>query len=58
MEICVANETKHLLVHIMGLFFDAGWETFEPVKYYECGHYFTTLYFPKKNPCSSVSIRG
>lgn len=33
-------------VHLMARLFAAGWETWEPLQYAECGHYYTTLYWP------------
>lgn len=36
--------------------FEEGWETLEPLKYFECGHYCTTLYLPSEREVASKRL--
>lgn len=47
MELCFTQEGAIAGNQILHRLFCEGWETLEPVRYYECGHYVTILYWPQ-----------
>lgn len=47
MEVCFTQDGARAGIAIMARLYTEGWETLEPLQYFECGHYVTTLYLPE-----------
>lgn len=47
MVVCFGQDGAYEGNLIMNRLFQEGWETLEPLRYAECGHYYTTLYLPE-----------
>ncbi len=54
MVVCFTQDGGHAGNQIMARLFREGWETLAPLRYFECGHYRTTLYLPDSAPMAAV----
>jgi hypothetical protein len=50
MAISFTQDGARAGVAIMARLFTEGWESLEPLRYADCGHYYTTLYLPASLP--------
>ena len=44
LTITFTEETSNTGIKLMSSAYQNGWETLEPLMYFDCGHYSTTLY--------------
>ena len=49
MAIVFTHDGARAGIAIMAQLFTEGWESIEPLRYAQCGHYYTTLYLPESN---------